>query len=208
MQLNLKWIIIGAIFLILMVVMGGNSGDEAQRAREEAAKRPDALIRAIEEHNNPQKSGLGRFTGGGSDGESPLPLPTGNDNSRHYPSYLTNDTNPFAKGLEQPPPVSPSVQQQPSAAPPTSRGYQDPAVSRPPSNDYYPPPPKPPSNPFKPHSGLEKRLNTGQPLEIVGTSVYTLNAKGKRVPMPDGVYKMQDSQLTLVVRDGHKLAIQ
>lgn len=40
--------------------------------------------------------------------------------------------------------------------------------------------------------GREARLRSGQPVIFDGASVYTVNAAGERVPMPDGDYILQD----------------
>lgn len=205
MQFDLKWIIIAVVFLLLVVLMGSNPGDDQQRAKEEAAMGQDELIRAIEEHNAQDGGAVNRFSGGIPDVGSVLSAPGNTD--QIYPDYLTNDDNPFASGLDQPPPVSAEqYPEEPQNAFDTPSPTPEPLPSQ---DNYYPPPPQaPPINPGRPHSFFQQRLSTGQPLEFAGTRVYTRDAKGERIPMPNGVYKMENSQLTLVVRDGHKIVIQ
>lgn len=175
------WIIIG-IFAILMVGMGRNPVEEAREAKQEKLQGKDPLIHAIQEHN--RKSGA--FTWQSS--------------PSHTTGYSTN-TGTGSTGA--------STYQYPRYMMPPERQYPRPRKTQqqaptnqqaPTGNSYYPPPPQS-------SLGGTSLLRGGQQVAFSGHKVYTYDASGKMVPMPDGVYPTYDGKLNLIVRGGRKYVI-
>lgn len=125
MELNLKWIIIGLVFVTLMVAFGNNPVENRRKERAEAMKDKDPLMESIREYNEKNTGGTpmggnSSFSGGG------------------YDSYGGGYDNEFGgSSASQPAPQMPSYMypqgsQQTGAAP---------AKPPTPANSYYPPPP-------------------------------------------------------------------
>jgi len=133
--MNLKWIIIGVIFCIVLVLMGSNPIEERQKKEEAAMEGKDRLVESIKEHNA-KKTGLpggmgASFMSSGSRADRPQ-APAAPARPSSYPSYMQNQGSterttsyPSATGTQ---PAVPSGGQ--ATAPKEPEGY-------------YPPPPLP-----------------------------------------------------------------
>ncbi len=194
----MKWVIIGVIFMIVMVMFGRNAPEEARKRREDAARDPNAIVHAIEEHNSQKRTGgkLGSFLGGNAGTASPA--------VNMHNQYPVNNVP------RQPPPATAYRRYQPQMAPdaaPAPNQAQD---------SYYPPPatsqgnapyaPPPPGG--VPHSKLGVELGNGLRVHSEGSNMYTVDANGRSKPLADGVYTLKNSAVVMVIRDGRKIAIQ
>ena len=124
--INIKFILIGAVLVILLVVFGGNKHvDPAQRKRDAAiAAGKDPLVEAIEEHNNPSGHGLGALSSMLGRGSS---------------SGLLGAQGSSASGYNQQRPMGYNPNNANQQAYPQQTGA-------PPVDSYYPPPPLPANN--------------------------------------------------------------
>lgn len=197
MQGNLKWIVIGAIILVLFVVFGRSPTQERYKAYEAARAGKDPLMLAIQEHNSKKTQLFGgekKAAPTNVQGALGTPYPVdAKPPQQELPHYLMK------------PPVNPFQD-----------NYGTKSAPKPPAqNGYYPPPPLPPggnkpspSSQLGPHSGVPQYLANGKPVYFMGINVYTVDADGDIIPMPDGVYKIGSWRRSIMVRDGHKLAIK
>jgi len=55
--MNMKLILIGAVFIVLLVAFGRNPVEEGRERRAKAMEGKDPLIHAIQEHNSENKTG-------------------------------------------------------------------------------------------------------------------------------------------------------
>jgi len=175
-------LLIGVAIVVLMVLFGRNPIEELREQRAKGMT-GDPLVDAIKEHNDQSHTNIFGGQGGG--------LPNGS------PGFSTTMPNTALNPMGQqpaPPPSNPNTGQ----------------------DNYYPPPPLTTQpygqpNPLGPQSRLWPRsaptfyLGSGQPVRFSSTRVYTLNAQGKVVPMPDGRYPMFGGKIYLVVKGGHKM---
>jgi hypothetical protein len=115
--MNIKWIIIGAVLVLLLVVFGRNPVSEHRKQKAEEMKGKDALVESIKEHNK-------KSIFGGAMGDVPMAPQAVSPPRLQYPSYMMKQ---------------PDVQPQT----PTSQGASaKPAAPQQPES-YYPPPPIP-----------------------------------------------------------------
>ena len=191
MGIDKKWLIIGGILIVLLVAFGRNPVQEAAKRAELARKGKDPLVEAINEHNT--KRGLsGGMRNGLPPGATRLPVqvPAADGSA---PSYMMRSTQEYIPPGGYPKnnslyPQADQPQQPPSYYPPPAPGARQ-AVPGPQS--------------FNVH----QRLSNGKPVSFAGTQVFTQDAKGNVVPMPDGTYTMYDGQVKIVVRGGHHTII-
>lgn len=204
MEFNIKWVVIGVIFMIVLVMFGRNPGEESRKRKEEAAKDPNALIHAIEKHNTkgrmPQVGdSMSNILNFGDKKAPPAPLPGTpypQDNTAMPPQHAPN-YNRMQNTYRRPGNAYPNAQN-------PSPGNTEPKGD----DSYYPPPANTPSSRFMPQSSLTPELENGKTVRFLGSKAYALDARGNLAPMPDGVYKMKDSPVTVVIRGGRKIAIQ
>ncbi len=187
--MNMKLVIVGAVFVILMVLFGKNPIEEERAEREKKRKGlDDPLIEAITEYNKTNPSGrntpsIDRKAGTSGSGQ-------------RYPNYMMPPN--YSRKTQQPA-VAP-LPQQPSALPGEN-----------PNKTYYPPPPvqddsvREPTmgTPGKPRSDAHLFLRSGQQLAFRGTKVYYQAGNGELKRLPDGRYQTGDG-LELFVQDGRK----
>jgi hypothetical protein len=127
--MNVKYIIIGAVLVMLLVAFGRNPIEERRQERLESKKGKDPLMEAINEHN--AKPGLGasrsRYRSGDFSEQQPV------DGSQPMPGYMYNN------GAS---PISPNyrIQNRNRAI---EQGGINTQPGQPPQNSYYPPPPRP-----------------------------------------------------------------
>lgn len=116
-NLNIKWIIIGVIFLILVVAFGRNPVQERREAREEAKKGKDMLVESINEHNSGRRTTKLDALNFGGDGDSEIgakarsrrvvaPAAPGGDVRRPVrPADPADNTASEPQGYYPPPPL-------------------------------------------------------------------------------------------------------
>lgn len=216
--MNIKLLLIGVVVIILLVAFGRNPMEERRKEKAESMKGKDMLVESIKEHNSKRRMPkMGSNSGGMLGNRSSVNqggAPARTRSSPQYPSYLMK---PDAAG------GSSAYGQNPFTRLPSSRNAPGDAStgdaqdqSTPQSSGYYPPPPLPEKNKQPgpegyvpgPGSGLGGvKLPNGQPLLFSGPQIFTVDAKGKTVPMPDGFYTLADSQIRILVKNGRKIHV-
>jgi len=183
-----KWVWIGALLVILLIAFGRNPIEEGRQERKRQMKGKDPLVHAIEEHNKEDKN---RFTidrfNRGNYGDAPPGAENVTNQQYRYAPY--NPQQPFTQ------PQAPVEQQQPQAP------------------GYYPPPPEPdgytPPDPNGPRSKREDlfKLKDGRAYSFNGTKMYTTDASGNQVPLPDGKYPIAGGKLHIIIENGEKTRV-
>lgn len=197
-------VLIAAVLLVLMVMFGRNPVQEMQD-RKAKGFTGDPLVDKIKAYNDEKSHGLGGTGPAGS-------LFTGNANGIRTGMPNQNPTtmnNPNGYGNPGAPDgrTNPNYGNQDSYYPPSSdatspqQQQQQQQQWRQPSR---PGQIAPQSMLFPPNAPMFY-LGSGQPIRIAGTSVYTVNAQGYAIPMPDGRYPMFNGKLDMVVRGGKKI---
>jgi len=203
--------IVAIIFtIILLIVFGGRDPvKEAKREHALKMKQGDPLVNAIEEYNKKSNSFGSMFK---NNKGVVFGQPRNNGNNPNTNSEQQDSGNAYPNG---------SVL---SAEPQPQPGQQ-----KTPDDSYYPPPPTDSSIPRstlqdegQPHSmnipknvirDIPERVysraqfeanGNNQKIGFYGTRVFTLNAQGLPVPLPDGTYNLTGGG-TVVVRDGEKM---
>lgn len=173
MNWNMKWIILGVVFVILVMALGRHSGRESREERA-AVKANQSLVEQIEEHT--AKDRHLRRTGKNNVAPS--------RSGRTSPSYMGGRQSPAGRTpyRDAPAPTSP-----------------------PPGQGYYPPPAGSPQGKNDIFPDKTPRLASGQPVWFRGISAFTINAKGEKVPLPNGVYTFANGKSQVVIRDGRKI---
>ncbi|MDX2112673.1 MAG: hypothetical protein SFW63_02915 [Alphaproteobacteria bacterium] len=185
--MNLKWVIIGTIFIVLLVAFGRNPVQEAREQRRKEIDEKGVLVYEIEKHLEDQNTGIG-----GMQPRQPRPM------TRTLPPSLNpqqQDTLPEPEAMTPPPDGTQPTQPQ----------------------GYYPPPPKPESNipifdPTKTTASLRGDelmwLPSNVQLQYRATRVYTKASDGVVRPVPDGNYVIADGLLVMEVLDGERTRIR
>jgi hypothetical protein len=222
--MNGKLLIIVGALVFLLVIFGRNPVEEAKQRAAARKQGKDALILSIEEHNAKQPSsmkGFGSFgmfqNQGGSNG-STFARPgggSGNAQPPNYPPYMYS-----SHGSRNQPQNAPRTTGNRMYAPETvvdQNGQpmydQNGELLDQTKQGYYPPPPLPGTNPqqryrrLPPRGEMHFKLPNGQPLGFRDMDVYTVDASGKTIPMPDGVYPIYDGQTNLIVSGGKSIVI-
>ncbi len=194
-----KFVLIGIVLVVLMVAFGRNPVEEAKQDREAALRGRDPLVAAIEEHNAKGRNRTWRGMDFGAGGTS----------GAQSPSHTRG--NMGAGGIYQPPAnASMYPNRETNLAPP---GTALPAPAPGAQQDYYPPPPLPEAQKprqlrsLPPRSEMFIKMRNGQPVGFRGSEVYTVNADGETVPMPDGVYSLYEGTVEMHVRGGKQYTI-
>lgn len=182
MDINLKWVAIGGILVILLIAFGRNPVEEGRQRRAEAMKGKDPLVHAIEEHNKAGGDGLSRGRSMGRMGRGEVPEGA----IDVTPQYNKNSQQDFV--VPTPP------------AAPQNQGYYPPPAA--PSDTYVPP-----GNTGAPRSDNLHRLPDGRLYSSYGTKMYTVDARGDQIPLPDGKYPIAGGKLHIVIENGEKVAI-
>ncbi|MCE2927024.1 MAG: hypothetical protein LW823_05225 [Rickettsiales bacterium] len=191
--MNMKWVIIGTIFIVLLVAFGRNPVQEAREQRRKEIEEKGILGYEIEKHLEQQRSPFGMRPG-----MAPTTGPT------RIPSSSLPPESRFPQGAVpvEPAPASPVAPVMP-AQPAQPQGY-------------YPPPPQPdnavpvfdPSAPRSERSGSDiKRLADGVAVEYFGAKVFTKTADGKSMRLPDGKYLIDGGRFLMVVEGGERADI-
>jgi hypothetical protein len=194
--MNMKWVIIGAILVVLLVAFGRNPVEEKRERAEREMQGKDPLIHAIEEHN--KKGGThSSFGGGGA-----IRPGMGSPQAIGTPSGLANPTpqNPYFDYRANP--ATPPTPAAPAARPAMP--------AQPQGGGYYPPPANQNMAPAAPLGAGQQRgfyLPNGQKLKFHGTNVYALTPDGRRMPLADGEYPVLGGKFRMLVRGGEKIDI-
>lgn len=216
--MNIKLLLVGVVVIVLLVAFGRNPMEERRKEKAESMKGKDMLVESIKEHNSKRRMPkMGSNSGGilgtrssGSTGGAPARTRT----SPQYPSYLMKPDAADGSAAYGQNPFTRAPSSRAASGGASASGAQD--QNTPQSSSYYPPPPLPEKNKQPgpegyvpgPGSGLGGvKLPSGQPLFFSGPQIFTVNAKGKTVPMPDGFYTLADSQIRILVKNGRKIHV-
>lgn len=181
--MNIKLVIIGTIFIVLLVAFGRNPVQEAREQRRKEIDEKGILVYEIEKHLEDQNTGIG-----GMQPRQPRSM------TRTLPPSL----NPPQQDTLPEPEVTPPLPENPQPAQPQG---------------YYPPPPTPESNipifdPSKATASLRSDelmwLPSNVQLQYRATRVYSKTSDGQVRPMPDGRYVVADGLLIMEVLDGER----
>ena len=194
--MNMKWVIIGTIFIVLLVAFGRNPVQEAREQRRKEIDEKGVLVYEIEKHLEENQSSP-RF------GSRMMP-----------PQQQGQQPYGSVPGVPPVPPYAPI----PAGAPPAQ--LVPPAGKNAPQG-YYPPPPQPDGgaidapmyNPSAPRSQLQRekgdlrRLPDEVALNYDGAKVFGRTPDGKLHPLPDGRYLVNQGSMVLEVAGGERVAI-
>ena len=193
MQYNLKYILIGAVILMVVVGLGRNPITSMRESKNAWKEGMDPLDVAFEEKKKDSKTALGRITGGGFSNRynNPVPYDNGMVRQRNTPPATPYKPTIPGGGAMGTPQQAPQNQT--------------------PSNSYYPPPPEntggsrsntivPPRSEIKRPTSPE--LADGTKLSLDGSEAFTIDDEGKKKPLDDGNYKLYGGLYTLYVRNG------
>ncbi len=180
--MNIKWIIIGAIGLLIFIMMGTNPFDPPKGYVYE-----DPVKKSLKDRSQGKTGGFGGgLMGGGMVGAPPS---IGGDSGIKFPGTANPNAAPMVM-----PPVAPN-------APDTSANPTQPAPFR---NL----PTAPSNEPLPPGATLTVpkyvplfTLAGGQPIRFVGIYAFTQDEQGHIVRMEDGEYTMVGG-LKITIKDG------
>jgi hypothetical protein len=191
--MNMKWVIIGTIFIVLLVAFGRNPVQEAREQRRKEIDEKGVLVYEIEKHLEDQQNVIGARQGLGSGMNRQL-------GGSRLQNTLPQQPEPDA-GMDTP--ITPD----------------NPVPQNQPHQGYYPPPPKPESNipiydPAVAKKGLGgrtslelKRLTDNVRLEYRGTRVFSQAQDGSLVPLPDGRYLFFKDRYLMEVEGGERVRV-